>query len=205
MKKEGIKMKCFQESVIHRRTNYALGKSIPVLPSQIIAVVEHMTREVPSAFNMQSARVIVAMGKHHEKIWQITKETLKKIVSPESFSATETKIDGFSSAYGTVLFFEEMNIIKDMQEKFATYADNFPVWAQQANGMLQFSIWTALDDIGIGVNLQHYNPLIDAEIKEYFTVPDSWKLIAQMPFGEIKQPPMPIEKISISERVKVFS
>ena len=185
MKKEGIKMKCFQESVIHRRTNYALGKSIPVLPSQIIAVVERMTREVPSAFNMQSARVIVAMGKHHEKIWQITKETLKKIVSPESFSATETKIDGFSSAYGTVLFFEEMNIIKDMQEKFAAYADNFPVWAQQANGMLQFSIWTALDDIGIGVNLQHYNPLIDAEIKEYFTVPDSWKLIAQMPFGEI--------------------
>ena len=66
-------MKCFQEAVRNRRTNYALGREIGVLPSQIIAAVESMTKEVPSSFNMQSARVIVAMGEHHEKIWHITK------------------------------------------------------------------------------------------------------------------------------------
>jgi predicted oxidoreductase (fatty acid repression mutant protein) len=61
----GTAVKCFQEAVINRRTNYALGKEIPVLPSQIVAAVERMTQEVPSSFNMQSARVVLAMGEHH--------------------------------------------------------------------------------------------------------------------------------------------
>ena len=197
-------MKCFQEAVRNRRTNYALGREIGVLPSQIIAAVESMTKEVPSSFNMQSARVIVAMGEHHEKIWHITKETLRKIVPAEKFAPTEAKIDGFAAAYGTVLFFDETATVTHMQQQFAAYAENFPIWAQQSNGMLQFAIWTALTNMGLGVNLQHYNPLIDDEVKQAFQVPDSWKLIAQMPFGAQVEPPKPIEKIAIEERVKVF-
>lgn len=197
-------MKCFQEAVRNRRTNYALGREIGVLPSQIIAAVESMTKEVPSSFNMQSARVIVAMGEHHEKIWHITKETLRKIVPAEKFAPTEAKIDGFAAAYGTILFFDETATVTHMQQQFAAYAENFPIWAQQSNGMLQFAIWTALTNMGLGVNLQHYNPLIDDEVKQAFQVPDSWKLIAQMPFGAQVEPPKPIEKIAIEERVKVF-
>lgn len=197
-------MKCFQEAVRNRRTNYALGREIGVLPSQIIAAVESMTKEVPSSFNMQSARVIVAMGEHHEKIWHITKETLRKIVPAEKFAPTEAKIDGFAAAYGTILFFDETATVMHMQQQFAAYAENFPIWAQQSNGMLQFAIWTALTNMGLGVNLQHYNPLIDDEVKQAFQVPDSWKLIAQMPFGAPIEPPKAIEKIAIEERVKVF-
>ena len=48
-----------------------------------------------------------------------------------------------------------------MQEKFAPYAANFPVWANQANGMLQFTVWSALRELNIGANIQHYNPVID--------------------------------------------
>ena len=197
-------MKCFQEAVRNRRTNYALGREIGVLPSQIIAAVESMTKEVPSSFNMQSARVIVAMGEHHEKIWHITKETLRKIVPAEKFAPTEAKTDGFAAAYGTILFFDETATVTHMQQQFAAYAENFPIWAQQSNGMLQFAIWTALTNMGLGVNLQHYNPLIDDEVKQAFQVPDSWKLIAQMPFGAPIEPPKAIEKIAIEERVKVF-
>ena len=193
-------MKCFQEAVRNRRTNYALGRKIEVLPSQVIAAVESMTKEVPSSFNMQSARVIVAMGEHHEKIWHITKETLRKIVPAENFAPTEAKIDGFAAAYGTILFFDETATVTHMQQQFAAYAENFPIWAQQSNGMLQFAIWTALTNMGLGVNLQHYNPLIDDEVKQAFQVPDSWKLIAQMPFGSPIEPPKAIEKIAIEER-----
>ena len=198
-------MKCFQESVIHRRTNYALGKNIKVLPSQIVAAVERMTQEVPSAFNMQSARVILAMNEHHDKIWNITKDVLKKIVPADKFAGTETKINGFAAGYGTILFFDETKTVKEMQEKFAPYADNFPIWASQANGMLQFAIWTMLDNMGLGVNLQHYNPLIDDEVKKYFKVPESWTLVAEMVFGELLEPAKPIEKLPINERVKIFS
>ena len=197
-------MKCFQEAVINRRTNYALGKNIQVLPSQIVAAVERMTREAPSAFNMQSARVVLAMGEHHEKVWNITKEALRKVVPADRFAATEEKIDGFAAGYGTVLFFEESETVKAMQEKFQPYADNFPIWASQANGMLQFAIWTQLASMGLGVNIQHYNPLIDEEIKSHFAVPESWNLVAQMVFGEPLAPPQPIEKMPVNERVKVF-
>lgn len=197
-------MRCFQEAVINRRTNYALGKDIKLLPSQIVAAVERMTQEVPSAFNMQSARVILAMGEHHEKVWDITKEILRALVPAERFAATEEKIKGFAAGYGTILFFEEKEIVKALQEQYPAYAENFPIWASQANGMLQFAIWTMLANMGLGVNIQHYNPVIDEDIKKTFTVPDSWQLTAQMVFGAPLAPPQPIEKLPIADRVKVF-
>lgn len=197
-------MRCFQEAVTNRRTNYAIGKNIAVLPSQIIAVVEKMTKEVPSSFNMQSARVVVALNDNHDKIWQITKDTLHGIVPADKFAPTEAKIDSFAAGYGTILFFDETATVKKMQEDYALYADNFPIWAQQSNGMLQFAIWTALTNMGLGANLQHYNPLIDEKIKALFAVPASWKLIAQMPFGQPLKAPEPIEKMAINERVKIF-
>ena len=200
----GTAVKCFQEAVINRRTNYALGKEIPVLPSQIVAAVERMTQEVPSSFNMQSARVVLAMGEHHEKVWSITKEALRRIVPADKFGATEQKIDSFAAGYGTVLFFEETDVVKELQGKYPPYAENFPIWASQANGMLQFAIWTQLTSMGLGVNIQHYNPLIDEKVKAHFDVPQSWSLVAQMVFGAPLAPPQPIEKMPISERVKVF-
>lgn len=197
-------MKCFQEAVTNRRTNYALGRNVTVLPSQITAAVEKMAHEVPSAFNMQSARVVLAFGEHHDKIWSITMDALRAVVAADKFAPTEAKIQGFAAAYGTVLFFEETSVVEKMQQQFAAYAANFPIWAQQANGMLQFAVWTALTNMGLGVNLQHYNPLIDAAVKEYFQVPDSWQLVSQMPFGEILEPPKAIEKLPVAERVRVF-
>lgn len=198
-------MRSFQEAVVNRRTNYALGKQIEVLPAQIIEAVENLVKEVPSAFNMQSARVVVALGDNHDKIWNITKNILQKIVPVENFAATEEKINGFAGAYGTVLFFDETETVQTMQKQFAAYADNFPVWAQQANGMLQFDIWTALTDLGLGANLQHYNPLIDDQVKAAFALPASWKLIAQMPFGQPLQAVKAIEKLPIEKRVKILA
>mgnify|MGYP000659441847 FL=1 len=67
-------------------------------------------------------------------------ETLRKIVPAEAFGRTEDKIKGFAAAYGTILYFDETATVKNMQEQFPAYADNFPIWAQQANGMMQFAI-----------------------------------------------------------------
>ena len=194
----------FKEAVRNRRTIYNLGKNIPALETEVIAVVERMTKEVPSPFNIQSQRVVVAMYEYHENIWDITISTMKEILKEEDFAKTEKKLEGFKAAYGTILFFEESDVIHGMQKKFPAYADNFPVWASQANGMLQFAIWTALEEMGLGVNIQHYNPLINVDIIKAFGIPESWELVAQMVFGEKLQPAAPIEKISVGERVKVF-
>ena len=197
-------MRSFVEAVTNRRSIYALGKNIPVLESEVMAAVERMVKEVPSAFNMQSARVVVAMKEHHENIWEITESALKKIVPEDQFDNTQKKLDGFAAGYGTILFFEDSDTIYEMQKKYPAYKDNFTIWAAQANGMLQFAIWTALEDLGLGVNIQHYNMLIDEDIRKIFNLPDSWDLVAQMVFGEKLEDAPPIKKLSTGERVQVF-
>jgi len=197
-------MRNFQEAVLNRRTNYALNDDVSIAPDRIIEMVESMTQAAPSAFNMQSSRVVVLFGEQHEKLWHIVKKTLRKVVAPETFLLTEEKVDGFAKAYGTMLYFDDMSVVDEMAKKYPLYRENFPVWAQQANGMVQFAIWTALADYGLGANLQHYNPLIDTEVKSSFGLPSKWSLVAQMPFGSPAAMPVPIEKIPAAQRVKSF-
>ena len=114
------------------------------------------------------------------------------------------KIDSFKAGAGTVLYYIDMDVVKGLQNQFPRYAENFPLWANHANGMLQISIWTALRDFGIGANIQHYNPVIDDAVKELFQVPNSWALIAEMPFGGIVSQPESKEMEDIDQRVKIF-
>lgn len=64
-----------------------------------------------------------------------------------------------------------------------TFPPRFPVWASQSSGMLQHAVWTMLELEGLGANLQHYNPLVDAKVAETWGLPITWKLSAQLVFG----------------------
>jgi hypothetical protein len=193
----------FYKAVEDRRTYYGIGKEKVVSEERVVEVVENSVKFAPTAFNSQSSRVIVLMNHHHDKLWDMTKEALRKIVPPENFSQTEERINGFKSGYGTVLFFEDQNVVKSLQEQFPLYKDNFPVWSQQASGMLQYIVWTSLEVEGLGVSLQHYNPLIDEDVKKEWDVPENWKLIAQMPFGNVVSKPDEKSFLPLNERVRV--
>ena len=53
--------------------------------------------------------------------------------------------------------------------------------------MHQYFMWTALESYpSMGVNLQHYNPLIDAAVIKEWGLPEHWVLKAQMVFGKVK-------------------
>ena len=80
-------------------------------------------------------------------------------------------------------------------------ADNFPVWANQANAMLQIAVWSGLREMEIGASLQHYNPVIDKAVKELLNLPDEYVLIAEMPFGAIAAEPAQKDKEDIKKRV----
>ena len=95
-------------------------------------------------------------------------------------------------------------MLEELKETYAMYAENFATWSNQANGMLQANIWTALIAKQIGANLQHYNPLIDDKLKTLFSIPDSFKLTAQMPFGSIETPPHKKTLLDISSRIKIY-
>ncbi|MFK3667597.1 nitroreductase family protein [Ochrobactrum teleogrylli] len=191
-------------SIKKRRTQYALGKNLPLAKEQVAELIREAVKHTPSSFNSQSSRAVILFGAESDKLWNIAKEELRKIVPADAFAQTEGKLNSFAAGAGTVLFFEDQNVVKGLQEQFALYADNFPVWSEQSGGMAQHSVWTALSDAGIGASLQHYNPLIDAEVAKTWDIPSSWKLRAQMPFGSNEQPFGEKAFMDDGERFKVF-
>jgi predicted oxidoreductase (fatty acid repression mutant protein) len=201
---EKIMSKDFNSAIKNRRSIYGISKEVSVSQEKIQEVINNAVMHTPSAFNSQSARVIVLLGNNHDKLWDITKEALRKIVPADKFAPTDQKINSFKSGYGTVLFFEEMSIIEGLQQQFPLYKENFPVWSQHSSGMLQFAVWTSLELEGLGASLQHYNPLIDEEVKQQWSIPASWKLIAQMPFGKPTAAPDEKQFQPLEARVKVF-
>ena len=196
----------FIELIKKRRTIYSLGNNLPVSQDRIAALIKEAVKHSPTAFNSQSSRVVVLFGENHKKLWNIVKETLRAIVPADAFAATESKIDNaFLSGAGTVLFFEDQSVVKGLQEQFALYADNFPVWSEQASGIAQFAVWTALSEENIGASLQHYNPVIDEQVSKAWDIPADWKLRAQLVFGCIEQEAGEKACIDDESRVGVFN
>ncbi|SHE30713.1 hypothetical protein SAMN02745117_00096 [Lampropedia hyalina DSM 16112] len=175
-------------SLTRRRTQYALGKNLPISETEVEKLVHEAVRLAPSSFNSQTSRAVILFGAASEKLWNIARETLRAIVPAESFASTDAKMDSFAAGAGTVLFFEDQQAVADLQQQFPLYADNFPIFSEQSGGMAQLAVWTVLADAGIGASLQHYNPLIDAEVAKTWELPESWKLRAQLPFGSNEQP-----------------
>ena len=196
--------KRFMEAVQARRTYYGIGKNVQVAETAIEQAVAAAVKHAPSAFNSQSARVLVLFGAQHDALWSLTKEALRNIVPADQFAATEQRIDSFGSGYGSVLYFEDQSVVGALQEKFALYKDNFPLWSLQSSGMLQFVVWTALEELGLGASLQHYNPLIDDAVRTRWNVPADWKLLAQMPFGSREAAPNEKEFQPLDGRLKVY-
>ena len=193
-----------QQAFDERRSVYALGNELPVEPQAIINMAGRVLLHTPSAFNSQSSRLVVLFGAEHQRLWDIAEEKLRAAVGDGDFSGSKQKLDGFRAAAGTVLFYEDKNVTQSLQEQFALYADRFPVWAQQTSAMHQYAMWTELRTLNVGANLQHYNPLVDEDAAKAFSIPDSWELVAQMPFGNIVEPAGEKTYQPVSERMKVL-
>ena len=188
-----------------RRSIYALGNNLAVSNEEIVKLVEHAILHTPSAFNSQSTRIIVLFGAEHQKLWQITEDTLRDIVGDEAkFVPTKQKIDSFKAGVGTVLFYEDHKVIRALQEKAPLYADKFPLWAQHASAMHQYVIWTELASLNIGANLQHYNPIIDEQVASTWNVDADWEFVAQLVFGSIEQPAGEKAFEAVESRLQVF-
>ena len=159
----------------------------------------------PSAFNSQSARMLLLLGDNHTKMWEITKDELKKVSkSEEAFKATEDKVNtSFASGYGTVLFFEDQTVIKGLQGSLPSMAEKFTQWSEHSSGIAQILTWIGLESVGFGASLQHYNPLIDEAVKKEWSINEDWELIAQMPFGLPAGEPGEKTHVKLEERLVV--
>lgn len=194
----------FRETIQHRRSYYHIEKKSPVSDEKIVELVEFAALHTPSPYNCPSQKVVILLGEKHDQLWDIVMESLRKVVPPKNFAATQVKINGFKAGYGTILFFIDENVTKALQEKYSLYADTFELWAHQTNGSLQFAIWNILESEGFGASLQHYNPLIDSAVGEAFDIPKNLRLIAQMPFGAPTAQPDTKEFAEIKAYVKLI-
>lgn len=185
----------FTDSLKKRRSYYQISKNIKADEKEIVSIIQEVVANTPDAFNMQSARIIVLLGEKHNALWDRVYDVFKGMVARE-------KTDSFKNGYGTILFFIDESTVKSYQEEYSFYADNFPVWANQANGMVQSNLWVGLRELGLGASLQHYNPVIDEMVHNLTGAAPNWKLVAQMPFGAIESEPEPVEKMDIEQRVR---
>ena len=151
-----------------RRSIYALGKDVKQNPDDLVDLIETVIQE-------------------HDKLWDIVVKRLESEVPTEqAYEATKQKIASFKAAYGTIMYFTDTDVVKQLENNFPLYAANFATWAEQAQGSAQLNTWVTLANNGIGANLQHYNPIIDDLVREAFDIPTNWNLRAQMPFGSIE-------------------
>ncbi|MDR2180706.1 MAG: nitroreductase family protein [Synergistaceae bacterium] len=197
-------MKDFMEALRNRRSCYAINDQSPATKDQIQEIIDFALLHVPSAFNSQSSRIVVLLERSHKKFWNIVLETLRKIVPADAFAPTEQKISSFAAGYGTILYYEDERVVGELQTRFPRYADRFPTWAQHTSAMHQLAIWTMLENAGLGASLQHYNPIIDNEVRETWSLDPQWTLVAQMPFGGLVKAPDEKEFQPLDARRKAF-
>ena len=199
-------MRNFVQAIGHRRTCYHLGPHQLVATDEIIDMLDTVLLNIPSAFNGQSTRLVLLMGEHHLRLWEIVKQRLAEIVASGNFERTREKIDScFAAGCGTILFYEDTRVVEQQKREYEIYASALDEYSSQTSAMHQLAVWTMLADMGFGASLQHYNPLIDYRVASEWQLPEWWRLKAQMPFGEPLRPAdIKIQHLPANERRLVF-
>lgn len=189
----------------NRRTIYALGKNVELSNDQLEATIKEAIKQAPTAFNNQTTRAAILFNDKHDRLWDIVFANLAKVVTDEeALAATKAKIDSFKAGYATVLFFTDTDIVKQFEELAPLYAEKFYDWSEQGMGIANYATWLALTEAGLGASLQHYNPIIDADVAAEFGIPANWRLRAQMVFGSIEAPAGEKEFAADADRFKVI-
>jgi hypothetical protein len=122
------------------------------------------------------------------RLWDIVTTEIAALTQGDALEKSLQKIDTSAAGIGSVMFFEDETVVLGLQEQFPLYAHNFPVWSDHSTGIAQLGVWTTLADVVIGASLQHYNPLIKRRGEAEWSLPETWRLRAQMPFGSNEAP-----------------
>ena len=174
----------FLHTFSSRRTIYKLKPELPAGVSiyDVQATVQTIIKESPTALNSQCNRAIILTGDIHKKVWD---HVTKSMPNDDARKRPQSVRD---EAFGSVIFFTDDTVTEKLQAEMPQIADVFPVCASHATGGAQIVTWAALESLGLGVHIQHYNN----QIKEVLpsAVPAKWTVVAQLCFGTgIEAPP----------------
>ncbi len=194
-------MKPVHNAINTRRSMTQLKKSEGFDQALVSSTIQDVLKNTPSAFNSQSSGALVIYGETHEAFWEEVRAGVLPLVSDEKAQVrTNNKINGFKAGDGTVIFLENQTINQSLRERFPLYASSVDLWADQGQGFVQYGVWLALHELGFGVSLQHYNPLIDDYIYDVLGVERHFKIVGQMPFGAINGQPNNKSFVPLTQR-----
>lgn len=197
-------MSTFVQLVTKRRSIYALGTNSEHSKQDIEARIREVVKQVPTAFNSQTTRLVVLFDGANEKFWNHIYDVQKEVLQGDTWDMMSGIITGAKKGVGTVLFFEDKKAVEEMPAQGARQE----AYKQNNNANAQYAIWLALAEIDLGASLQHFNvgyeQGFDKGTKEMFGLPESFEMLAQMPFGSIEQAPGEKEHIDTDVQVKVF-
>ncbi|MGE7838299.1 nitroreductase family protein [Viridibacillus arvi] len=193
----------FYSAIEERRSFYSITDEFVISDDRIEEVVQLVVANTPTAFNSQTGRLVVLLGNSNKDFWQVIFESIKEGLAEEHIEKNKRKFNAFASGYGTVLFFEDYEVVASMQNKFPLFHEQFTEWSHQASGILQYLVWTSLEYEGFGASLQHYTPTFSSAICKQWGIQKGWKLIAQLPFGKPTVAPKEKEIQSLDQRVVI--
>ncbi|CCE62146.1 hypothetical protein TPHA_0B04770 [Tetrapisispora phaffii CBS 4417] len=187
----------FIQSIASRRTIYKLSPELPngVTIDKVQNFVETLVREIPTALNSQSTRAVILTGNSHKLAWD---NVVKAMPSASAKMRPESARD---EAFGTIVFMTDVKTIEKLQEEYSAIAHVFPTHSDTSNGAAQITAWAALEQLGLGCHLQHYNPMIKEALQ--FDIPQEWNVVAQLVFGSVRE--APTEKTYINNPVKIYA
>ncbi|KAI8621277.1 nitroreductase [Chytriomyces sp. MP71] len=194
----------FQNAVLQRRSHRNIKRESTLSDAQLQDLVKFALTHSPSSYNTQTTRIVLLLKDAHEKFWETGKKGAAETQEGSHLENTLNRLTLFQSGYGTILFFEDTQLVESKPD------ESKAIWVEmQAHGagIIHYVLWTALAEAGMGASLQHFSNKLTLEyIKSEFQVPDTWRLVAQMPFGVVKDGVvLPVKTVmSMEERLKVF-
>ena len=177
----------FKQVIKDRRSIYALGNKSEHSIEEIVSSIRETQKDVPTAFNSQTSRLVILNGEANTKFWDLILEVQKNVLDEGTWDFMSPIMMGAKNGIGTVLFFEDRDAVATMP----TVGARTEAYKQNNSANSQFATWLALTEMNLGGSLQHFNvgyeQGFDKAVREMFNLPDSFELIAQMPFGSIEQ------------------
>lgn len=197
-------MTTFVDLLKKRRSIYALGTNSKHSKKEIENRIREVVKHVPTAFNSQTTRVVVLFDEANNKFWDHIYDVQKGVLEGEMWDMMSGIITGAKNGIGTVLFFEDLDAVK----KMPTQGTRTEAYKQNNNANAEYAVWLALAEMDLGASLQHFNvgyeQGFDKGTKEMFNLPETYEMIAQMPFGSIEQEAGEKDHIDADVQVKVF-
>ncbi|KAF3063820.1 putative nitroreductase family protein [Daldinia childiae] len=199
-----VKAESFLDLIKNRRTYYALNKSYLSLrvasrrlSSRTSSRSPRLSTPSPTALSSSSVPTTTSYG-----ISLPRSSRPSSPLTPGNHRSTYERIQGWcrnrkSYSSRTRGRPQDAGPVLSIQRQF-------PIWALQSDAMIQFRDLDAFTAEGLGANLQHYNPLIDAKVASEWGIPDNWQLNAQLVFGGRAGEPGPKDQLPIEDRLKVF-